>query len=176
VKPGKVRLAVAGAGCAALALAFLPNAAPVGAVPPAAPAAQGAGAPNMYELHQLPGTVIGEGQNVQPAGQHQVATYRVEELALPSPVAVTIAGQAVTVGRAWRVAVIGGPFPVRALPPVLWIDGVMLGIGHENEDLTEISTIVFDRSLLRDGGTLALSFGFSAQHLSEVPEKLVVGG
>ena len=81
-----------------------------------------------------------------------------------------------TVDRAWRVAVIGGPFPVRALPPVLWIDGVVLGIGHESEDLTEISTIVFDRSLLRDGGTLALSYGFSAQQLSEVPERLIIGG
>ena len=176
MKTTKRRAAVAGAGLTVVMLAFVPVAVQTGGAAQAAPAAQGASVVNLYELHRLPGTVIAEGQNAQPAGHFQIKTYRVEELALPNPVTATVGGQPATVDRAWRLAVVGGPFPVRALPPVLWIDGVILGIGHESEDLTEISAITFDRAVLNDGATIGLTYGFSPENASELPEKLTIGG
>jgi hypothetical protein len=132
--------------------------------------------PDMFALHLLPGTVVAQGQNDQPAGIYGLTTYRVEEMTLPAPVRATVGGQTVAVDQAWRIVVVGGPFPVRALPPVLWIDDVSLGAGAESPELTEISAVTFDPTLLRDGATLSLSYGMDAAQRMEVPEKLAIGG
>lgn len=112
-----------------------------------------AGVPDtlMADLMKMKGTVLSEGRNTQPVGALKLLTYRVEELSLPRTVTVDIAGKAVQVDKAWRVTITGGPFPVRALPPVIWIDDVAIGSGAENENLSEISVITFDRSTLREG-------------------------
>ena len=140
-------------------------------------AQQGPGAANheeltMSELLKLPGQVLGEGKNTRPVGQFQLLKYRVEELQLPRTVKAELHGQQVEVDKAWRLTITGGPFPVRALPAVIWIDDQMVGYGVENERLSEITAITFDRALLREGGTISLSYGEDKQGRAKLPEKI----
>jgi len=124
------------------------------------------------QLLKLPGKVLGEGKNTRPVGQFKLLKYRVEEVQLPRSIKVELLGQKVEVDKAWRLTVTGGPFPVRALPAVIWIDDQIVGYGVENELLSEITAITFDRSLLSEGGTISLSYGEDKQSRVELPEKL----
>ena len=142
-----------------------------------APAQQGPSAANneeftMTELLQLPGRVIGEGKNTNPVGQLGLLKYRVEELQLPRSVKAELHGQQVFVDKAWRLTITGGPFPVRALPAVIWIDDQIVGYGVENEQLSEVTAITLDRDLLREGGTISLSYGEDKQGRVKLPDKL----
>jgi hypothetical protein len=130
----------------------------------------------MAELIKMRGKLISQGRNTQPVGPLKLINYRLEELTLPQNVTVEINGKAVAVNKAWRLTVTGGPFAVRALPPVIWVDDAPLGTGVENERLTEISVITFDRSLLREGGAISLSYGENKEARVELPEKLSVTG
>jgi hypothetical protein len=127
------------------------------------------------DLMKSRGKVIGEGRNTQPVGQFKLTKYRVEELTLPQKVEVESGGRSIQVDKAWRVTILGS-FQVRALPPVIWIDDFSLGHGAENEQLSEISVIIFDRSLLRQGATIALSYGESKDARIELAEKLSLFG
>lgn len=129
------------------------------------------------DLLKLPGTVIAEGSNQTPRGQLKVARYRVEQVTLPQPASVEVAGKRTEVDTAFRVSIIGGPFPVRALPPVVWIDDTAVGYGVESEDLDEITVVTFDRSLIKDGASIYLSYGDKEQKegRTELPEKLSLG-
>jgi hypothetical protein len=126
----------------------------------------------LANLLKLPGKVLGEGSNTRPVGQFRLLKYRVEELHLPRSMKVELHGQKVEVDKAWRVTVIGGPFPVRALPAVIWIDDQIVGHGVENERLSEITAITFDQSLLSDGATISLSYGEDKDSRVMLPEKL----
>lgn len=128
------------------------------------------------DLMKTKGKLVAEGRNTRPVGQFNIRTYRVEEISLQKNVTVEIARKQVDVNKAWRITVIGGPFPVRALPAVIWIDDVKIDNGIENASLTEISAITFDRSLLREGATISLSYGEEKERRVEVPEKLSLTG
>ncbi len=144
--------------------------------------AQGARAdaqePTMSDLLKLPGRVIAESDAPAAAGRLRVQNYRVEELTLPAPAQVEVGGKRVEVTRAFRVTVTGGPFPVRALPPVVWIDDVAVGFGVESEDLDAITAVTFDASLIREGATVYLSYGGKEEKKDRtaLPEKLTLGG
>lgn len=129
------------------------------------------------DLLKLPGEVVGRGGNSAPTGALKLRSYRVEEVALPRFTEVEVRGQKVAVVKAFRVTVTGGPFAVRALPPVIWVGDVALGYGVESEDLTEITVVTFDESLLRDGASLYLSYGDkkSREKRTALPEKLKLG-
>ena len=86
-----------------------------------------------------PNTIRG----TKSVGQFKVKNYRVEEVALARAQEVEIGGRRSEVSKAFRVTVEGGPFPVRALPPVIWIDDVAVGFGVESEDLTSITAVTF---------------------------------
>jgi hypothetical protein len=115
--------------------------------------------PPLRELLKIPGKIVSEAKSARPSGDLKLTGYRVEELQLPRTMNVEIKGQQVAVNKAWRVIVTGGPFPVRALPAVIWIDDQIVGNGIENETLTQITAITFDSSLIREGGVVALSYG-----------------
>ncbi|HEV2860073.1 MAG TPA: hypothetical protein VGX48_03635 [Pyrinomonadaceae bacterium] len=115
--------------------------------------------PTVSDLMKLPGKVIAESDSDTTSGKLKVRNYRVEELTLPAPAEVSVGGKRVSVTRAFRLTVTGGPFPVRALPPVLWVDDVAVGYGVESEDLDAITAVTFDESLLREGATIYLSYG-----------------
>lgn len=126
------------------------------------------------DLLKLPGKVRGEGTNTKATGKYKLAKYRVEEVALPQTMEVEIGGQKVQANQAFRVTLIGGPFPVRAMPAVVWIDDEAIGYGVESEDLDSITVVTFDSSVLRDGATIYLSYGDKKDKKDReaLPEKL----
>lgn len=143
----------------------------------AAPAPDDAREPKMSDLLKMTGKVIAESDAPAAAGRLKVKNYRVEELTLPAPVEVEVGDKRVKVSRAFRVTVTGGPFPVRALPAVVWIDDVAVGYGVESEDLDAITAVTFDASLLREGATLYVSYGDKEkkEDRTALPEKLKLG-
>jgi len=66
----------------------------------------------------------------------------------------------------------GGPFPVRAMPAVIWIDDQIAGIGIENETLSQITAITFDSSLIREGSVIAVSYGEDKDARVSVSQRL----
>lgn len=133
---------------------------------------------NMTDILKLPGTVLGEGVGTRAEGRFKARTFRVEEVNLPRPMRAEVGGREVEVSKAFRVTIVGGPFPVRALPPVVWVDDVAVGFGVESEDLTEITAVTFDRSLLREGASIYLSYGSKEdkEDRAKLPETLALGG
>jgi hypothetical protein len=113
----------------------------------------------LRELLSLPGKVVSEAKLARPTNELKLTGYRVEELQLPRSLTVDLHGRQTVVDKAWRVTVNGGPFPVRAMPAVIWIDDQIAGTGIENETLSQISAITFDSSLIHEGGVVSLSYG-----------------
>jgi hypothetical protein len=142
-----------------------------------APAPDDTREPKMSDLLKMTGKVIAESDAPAPAGRLKVKNYRVEELTLPAPVEVEVGDKRVKVSRAFRVTVTGGPFPVRALPAVVWIDDVAVGYGVESEDLDAITAVTFDESLVREGATLYVSYGDKEkkEDRTALPEKFKLG-
>lgn len=124
------------------------------------------------ELLQLPGRLISEAKAARPSSDLKLTGYRVEEVRLPRNVSVEVRGQQVVVDKAWRVSVQGGPFPVRALPAVVWIDDQIVGNGIENETLSQITAITFDSSLIREGGVVSISYGEDKDTRRRLPQGL----
>ena len=126
----------------------------------------------LKQLLKLPGKVIGEAKSARPNGDLRLTGYRLEEVNLPQNLNVDVRGQQVSADKAWRVTVHGGPFPVRALPAVIWIDDEIVGNGIENETLTQITAITFDSSLIREGGVVSISYGEDKESRRRVPQAL----
>lgn len=133
--------------------------------------------PTMSDLLKMPGRVIAESDAPAAVGRFKVKNYRVEELQLPAPARVEVGGKRVEVTKAFRVTLTGGPFPVRAMPAVVWVDDTAIGFGVESEDLDAITAVTFDESVLREGATLYLSYGDkeNKEGRSALPEKLKLG-
>jgi len=132
----------------------------------------------LKQLLQLPGKLVSEAKSARPNGDLRLTGYRVEEVSLPQNLNVDIRGQQVAVDKAWRVTLQGGPFPVRALPAVIWIDDQIVGNGIENETLSQITAITFDSSLIREGGVVSISYGEDKETRRKFPQalKLKQGG
>ena len=113
----------------------------------------------LKQILSLPGKLVSEAKSARPTTELKLTGYRVEELQLPRNLNVQLHGQQVVVDKAWRVTVNGGPFPVRAMPAVIWIDDQIVGNGIENETLSQITAITFDSSLIREGGVVSVSYG-----------------
>jgi hypothetical protein len=132
----------------------------------------------LTDILKLEGRVLGEGTNTKAVGQHKLKSYRVEEVTLPRMKEVKIKGETRSVGRAFRLTIKGESFPVRAMPAVIWVDDTAIGYGIENEELTEITVITYDESVLTEGATIYLSYGDkkNKEDRSALPEKLTLGG
>ena len=111
------------------------------------------------ELLKQPGRIVSEAKLASPSGDLQLTGYRVEELRLSRSLTVEVQGRQAVVDRAWRITVNGGPFPVRAMPAVIWIDDQIVGNAIENETLSQITAVTFDGSLIREGGEVSISYG-----------------
>ena len=126
----------------------------------------------MRELLKVPGKLVSEAKSTRPAGNLKLTGYRVEEIQLPRSMTVEVQGRQAVVNKAWRVTVNGGPFPVRSLPAVVWIDDQIVGNGVENETLSQITAITFDGSLVREGGVISISYGEDKETRERVPQRL----
>jgi hypothetical protein len=126
----------------------------------------------MRDLLKRPGKLVSEAKSARPNGDLKLTGFRVEEIQLPRSMSVQVQGQQAVVNKAWRVTINGGPFPVRALPAVIWIDDQIVGNGVENETLTQITAITFDGSLIREGGVVSISYGEDKQGRQSVSQRL----
>jgi hypothetical protein len=131
---------------------------------------------SVKELLKLPGKLLAEAKSETTSGDSKPTGYRVEELQLPRNITVEIGGQQVAVNKAWRVTVTGGPFRVRAMPAVIWIDDQIVGNGIENETLSQITAITFDSSLIRQGGVVSLSYGEDKEDRVQLSQRLQLKG
>ncbi|MGH8549335.1 MAG: hypothetical protein ACRERU_12200 [Methylococcales bacterium] len=64
----------------------------------------------------------------------------------------------ITTDKAWRLTVLGGPFPVRAMPALLWVGDHLLGVGRKSPDLASLTAVTFDASILTEGSAIAISY------------------
>jgi len=126
--------------------------------------------PSMRELLQLPGKLVSEVKAARPSSDLKLTGYRVEEVSLPQNLTVEVRGQQSVVNKAWRVTVQGGPFTVRAMPAVVWIDDEIVGNGIENETLTQVTAITFDSALIREGGVVSVSYGEDKDMRRKLPQ------
>ena len=127
----------------------------------------------LSRLHKLPqGKIIATGKNENFSGKIKITDYQIEELQLPQKAKAQVGGQEIETDTAWRITLRGGPFPLRAMPATLFIDGAFVGHGVESPDLKAVTFIVFDKSSLREGATLAFSYGRVAIGEVEMSEKL----
>lgn len=126
----------------------------------------------LRELLNVPGKLLSEAKSARPTNELKLTGYRVEEIKLPRQLNVEIRGQQVAVDKAWRVTVQGGPFAVRAMPAVIWIDDQIVGNGIENETLSQVTAITFDGSLVREGGVVSLSYGEDKEGRVSIPQRL----
>jgi len=126
----------------------------------------------LHQIAKLPGKVLAEAKTTGTTGNTKLIGYRVEEVTLPRSVSAEVRGQQVAVDRAWRVTVTGGPFPVRAMPAMIWIDDQLVGLGIENESLSEVTAITFDASLIADGGVVSISYGADKEGRARLAPKL----
>jgi hypothetical protein len=124
------------------------------------------------ELLSVPGKIVSEAKSTRPTTELKLTGYRVEEINLPRQLNVEVRGQQVAVDKAWRVTVQGGPFPVRAMPAVLWIDDEIVGYGVENETLSQITAITFDSFLIREGGVISVSYGEDKERRVRISQRL----
>ena len=83
----------------------------------------------LRELLSVPGKLVSEAKSSRPTTELKLTGYRVEEIKLPRQLNIELHGQQVAVDKAWRVTVQGGPFAVRAMPAVIWIDDQIVGNG-----------------------------------------------
>lgn len=130
----------------------------------------------LREIIKLPGKLLAETKTTGSTGNLKLTGYRVEEVPLSQTVSTQIRGQQVNANKAWRVTITGGPFPVRDMPAVIWIDDQIVGYGIENETLSQITAVTFDDSLIHDGGVVSLSYGEDKAGRTKVSQKLQLKG
>jgi hypothetical protein len=131
---------------------------------------------SLREINKLPGRLLIQTRSDGSSADLKLTGYRIEEVTLPRTVTTQVSGQQVAADTAWRVTITGGPFPVRAMPAVIWVDDRVAGYGIENETLSEITAITFDRSLLRDGAVISLSYGENKEDRIRFTQKLQLKG
>jgi hypothetical protein len=124
------------------------------------------------EILSAPGKLVSEAKTSRPTTELKLTGYRVEEVKLPRQLNVELRGQQVAVDKAWRVTLQGGPFPVRAMPAVIWIDDEIAGYGIENTTLSQITAITFDSSLIREGGVVSISYGEDKEGRVRISQRL----
>jgi hypothetical protein len=125
--------------------------------------------------YSVPGALLARGTNAQPTGPFRLLTYELEEVTLPAGVPVSALGARANVRTLLRLSVLGGPFRVQSIRPVIWVDDVPLRLVSPNPELTRLSALVLDRSVLRNGAAIAVSYGESADQRQRLPESLSLG-
>lgn len=120
-----------------------------------------------------PGKIIASGTNTKPVGELKLKTYRLEEITLPEAWEVKIGDQNQLVAKAWRLTIFGGPFPVRDMPAVLWIDNKFLAYGDNSEK--GLVAVVYDSSAFINGAEIAISYGENGVK-SKLTERLFLNG
>jgi len=127
----------------------------------------------MADLLKLPGKIVAEGTNTEAVGGFKLISYRIEEITLPSVTEVVIYGGRKFKGDKYhRIIVTGGPFYIGGNSHYIWIDDEVIGWGSESSDVRSLTAIVSDPSVLREGATIYVSWGYDKTFRQALPEKL----
>jgi hypothetical protein len=113
------------------------------------------------EVDEIAGRIVAQGENPNPdvAPNNRLESYRLAELNLPKSIPVTIDGTTTQVSVIWRLTVTGGPFKFGANDWMIWLDDALLGRAGLQNNLSEISVLIVDRSLLRNGSMIFVAYG-----------------
>jgi len=118
------------------------------------------------KLRTAEGRLLSQGQSSWASGSAESVRYKLKELTLPEPREMEIHGRRVTVGLAYRLTLAGvglrssqgvGTVPVPALSKfgLIWLDDAALPAF--SLDSEEISTLIYDPSILKDGAQISVS-------------------
>jgi hypothetical protein len=128
-------------------------------------AAASAQKPAIRDLRTVPGKLLSEGRNRNSSGPLELITYKLEEVPLPELVQVEIAGKRKEFQSVLRLTITSAS---DLDAHMLWIDDASLlgvwGLGGKG-----VAVLIYDRSILRDGGVISVSKG---GHVYELPEQL----
>ena len=123
----------------------------------------------MYNfLYTTTGKVISHGENKLPTCLLKLLTYRIEEVDLPGPTTFALDEGAVTVSKYWRIVV---TFSSSGGDGVLSIECTSILSKTTADNRKEVSALVFDRSLLREGAKISFAYGYNKKG-ETLPETL----
>jgi len=105
-------------------------------------------------LFKSPARLLYAGDNVVPTGKLNVKTYRLEEVKLPHPLELSIRGTSKSIDSVIRLIVTGEKFPPGEY--TIWVGEE--GLADVMRSSSEITTVIFDRSLLQNGATISISY------------------
>jgi hypothetical protein len=129
-----------------------------------------------FDAYGAPGAVVARGTGAQPSGPEGLVTYVLEEVAVPAGASIAPLGGRSDLRTVYRLSVLGGPFRVGALAPVIWLDDTPFKAEEISPDLTRITALVTDRGTLRSGARISVSYGESPEVRQQLPEALSLGG
>ena len=127
-------------------------------------------------LNFSPGTIIARSIGPTPTGTARpiITGYEIKEVVLTSTITTEIRVptlhsrqmhvETVTFDRFWRLTVLGGPFMAGNNSWYIWIDDTIVNKGP--------SAVIFDRTLLREGARIGVSWGNSTLLLTYLDETL----
>jgi hypothetical protein len=122
---------------------------------------------DLYNPARTPGILLSEGTNTVATGKLKLKSYQLEEVKLAPPLDLHVRGGRQQLSSALRLTVTGESF--RCGSYTIWINEQPLG--DVSRGIKELVVIVFDRSLLEDGATIAVSCDANTAR-SILPERL----
>ena len=133
------------------------------------------------------GSPIAVGNNQTPVSPLNLTSYRIEEIRLPSPVEIELDnGSLVTVNKAFRITVFGGPFDtVGDQPTAILIRNESAGVDAQllatpwQPDPTHVPdrlvAILYDPFALADHSTILISLGLDeSDDAFALPDELLL--
>lgn len=137
------------------------------AVDPAADLADSAEQSQAGLLSQIPDTSIAAGDGALHARAGVLVAqgdkFRIEKVALTTPVTVSVQGTSITADSVYRVTITAGPYVMRDMAAIVSINNRPLAMGMESADLASLMAFTFDSSVLTSGASLAVSYGLPDQ-------------
>jgi len=108
---------------------------------------------SFYELLKIPGKLLSKGTNSVPVGELKVKTYRLEEISLTGVMDEKAQANMERNNRAFRLTIIGESFQSGRF--IIWIgDAPLTDIIYGQK---EITTIIYDPSVLEDGASISVT-------------------
>jgi len=118
------------------------------------------------KLRTAEGRLLSQGQSSWASGSAESVKYKVKEITLPEPREMEIHGRRENVAVAYRLTLAGGGLrssqgvgtvqvPALSKFGLIWLDDAALPVF--SLDSQEISTLIYDPSILKDGAQIAVS-------------------
>ena len=124
---------------------------------------------DLYNPQRVPGKLLAEGNNMVPVGELKVKSYRLEEVKLPKPLELSIQGRRARVENVLRLTITLESF-LNGIYTIWLGEEPLTGVPIKED---ELSVLIYDRALLEDGITIAVSNDtLGGQSRTILPERL----